>query len=257
MTKKLPLLVLALLLCAFVSVEAQTKKTWLKSTTNDGYMAMEIKNNANGKSTLTTTVNSYFGNEKLNFISATTCDTDKLANASRIQFNGTIDASMTPVVYNGQRVKEKKNASYWSFYGDFKNEITNDPEVNQFLEPKHKAMLRIPAQTIPSFNVWAIVSKLPFNNNDGVFKFNSLDETKLFVRKNQTIEYAGEEVTDVNGQQETLHKFVHKGRKMKPAYYWVNKDRELVKMQLDKEFEFVVSTEAEAKGSMVANLDED
>lgn len=256
MIKKLPLLVFAFVICTIASIEAQSKKTWFKSATGDGYMAIEVSEK-NGKPVLTTTVNSYFGNEKLNFISATTCDTEKLANASKIQFNGTIDASMRPVVYNGTRIRTKKNASYWSFNGDFKNEITNDPEVNQFLTPKHTAMLRIPSETIPSFNVMAIVTKLPFSKEEGTFKFNSLDETKLFVRKNQTIDYVGEEVANVKGEEQTVHKFAHKGKKMKPAYYWVNNSRELVKIMFDNEFEFVASSETEAKGNMVADLDED
>lgn len=255
MMKKLPLLFFSCFLVASIfSLEAQSKKTWFKSSTGDGYMAVEVVKGNNP--VVKTTVNSYFGNEKLNFVSETTCDTEKLANAKKIVFNGTIDASMTPVVYTGERVVNKKRADYWSFYGDFKNEITNDPEVNQFLKPKHKAMLRVPAETIPSFNVWAIVPNLPFSKEEGTFKFNSLDETKLFIRKN-SIDYAGEEVATINGQQQTLHKFIHQAKKMKPAYYWVNNDRKLVKMLLDNEFEFVISTEADAKGTAVANIDED
>ena len=111
--------------------------------------------------------------------------------------------------------------------------------------------------TIPSFNVWAIVSQLPFNKAEGTFRFNSLDETKLYVRKNQVIEYMGEEVAAVNGEKQTLHKFAHIGKRTKPAYYWVNNDRQLVKFVLDEEFEFVMSTKEEAMGRPVANITED
>lgn len=258
MIKKLPLVLF--ISCLFISVTlltAQSKKTWFKSTDGSGYISLEVTKDKQDKSVVITTVNSFFGNEKLDFTTATTCDSDKLANANKIQFNGTIDSNMNPVVYNGQKLKGKKKASFWSFHGDFKNQITNDPEVNQFLTPKHSSVIRIPAQTIPSFNVWAIVPELPLNKKEGTFKFNSLDETKLYVKKNHTIDYVGEEVADIDGEQQTLHKFVHKGKKMKPAYYWVNNNRELVKILLDNKFEFVTSTEAEAKSRAIANLDED
>ena len=218
---------------------------------------MERIDNDNAQSILKTTVNSYFGNEKLDFSTVTVTDSEKLANASKIVFNGTIDSNMEPVEYLGERLKTRKSGTFWSFHGNFKNEITRDPEVNQFLAPNHSAVIKMPMATIPSFNVWAIVSKLPFNKTEGTFRFNSLDETKLYVKKNQTIEYVGEEVADVNGEQQTLHKFVHDGKKMKPAYYWVNNDRELVKFILDEEFEFVMSTKEEALGRPVANIIED
>lgn len=258
MIKKLPLILIScfLIFSSFSDV-TKSKKVWFKSSDGSGYISVELMKNKQNKSVVITTVNSYFGNEKMDFVSATTCDTDKLANANKIEFNGTIDSNMSPVVYNGEKVKTKKNAAYWSFHGDFKSDITNDPEVNQFLMPKHKSVIRIPNQTIPSFNVWAIVPQLPFNKTEGTFKFNSLDETKLYVRKDQTIDYQGEEVADINGESQTLHKFVHKGKKMKPAYYWVNNDRQLVKILLDNQYEFVTSTKEEALGRTVANITDD
>ena len=246
--RKIPHLIIA---CCFIFLSFSDKKIsktyWYKSTTGKGYIAIQNLNNDNP--TLKTTVNAYFGNEKLNFSLITTNNTKKLANASKIEFNGSIDSNIDPVVYTGQIVKSNRNASFWNFTGDFKNEITNDPEVNQFLEKKHQTVLRIPNRTIPSFNVWAIVPKLPFNKKEGTFRFNSLDETKLYVRKNQEISYLGKEIVEINGNDVKLHKFLHLGEQMKPAYYWVNQDRELVKILLDNKFEFVLTTKKEALDS--------
>ena len=258
MKRNFPYLFIAFVLVfSSFSDEKKSKINWFKSTNGNGYISMERIDNDTTQSILKTTVNSYFGNEKLNFSTVTVTDTEKLANASKIVFDGTIDSNMQPVEYLGERLKTKKSGTYWSFHGNFKNEITNDPEVNQFLTPNHSAVIKMPTATIPSFNVWAIVSKLPFNKAEGTFRFNSLDETKLYVKKNQVIAYVGEEVADVDGEKQTLHKFIHTGKKMKPAYYWVNNDRELVKFILDEEFEFVASTKEEALGRPVANITED
>ena len=258
MKRNLPLLLIAfVLIFSSFSDEKKLKTTWYKSSNGDGYISIERIDDDNAQSILKTTVNSYFGNEKLNFSTVTVTDTDKLASASKIVFNGTIDSNMEPVEYLGERLKTRKSGTFWSFHGNYKNEITKDPEVNQFLPPNHSAVIKMPMATIPSFNVWAIVSELPFNKTEGTFRFNSLDETKLYVRKGQEIAYLGEEVANVDGEDQTLHKFVHKGKKMKPAYYWVNNDRDLVKFILDDEFEFVMTTKEEALGRPVANIIED
>ncbi|MDJ0645949.1 MAG: hypothetical protein QNJ57_08210 [Flavobacteriaceae bacterium] len=258
MKRNLPLLLIAfVLIFSSFSDEKKSKITWFKSASGEGYISMERIDNENAQSILKTTVNSYFGNEKLDFTTVTVTDSKKLANASKIVFNGTIDSNMEPVEYLGERLKTKKSGTFWSFHGNFKNEITNDPEVNQFLAPNHSAVIKMPVATIPSFNVWAIVSELPFNKTEGTFRFNSLDETKLYVKKGQVISYVGEEVADIDGEKQTLHKFVHQGKRMKPAYYWVNNDRELVKFILDEEFEFVVSTKEEALGRSMATITDD
>ncbi len=250
MIKKLTLL---LITCSFIflsfSDEKISKTYWYKSTNNKGYISIQKFQDNSDNNMLRTTVKATFDDEKLDFSLATISDSKKLAKASKIKFSGTIDSNIDPVVYTGERVKYNTTASYWNFTGDFKNEITSDDEVNQFLEPNHKTMIRMPAHTIPSFNIWAIVPKLPFSKKEGTFKFNSLDETKLYVRKNQTINYLGKFDTSVNGETKKLHKFVHQGKHMKPAFYWVNENRELVKILLDEEFEFVLTTKNEALAS--------
>ena len=258
MKRRIPLLLVAfVLIFSSFSDEKKSKTTWFKSTTGDGYISMERIDSKDMQSVLKTTVNSYFGNEKLEFTTLTVTDSEKLANASKIVFNGTIDSNMEPVEYIGERLKTKKSGIFWSFHGNYKNEITKDPEVNQFLLPNHSAVIKMPQATIPSFNVWAIVADLPFNKEEGTFRFNSLDETKLYVRKNQVIEYMGEEMANVNGENQMVHKFVHTGKRMKPAHYWVNNNRELVKFTLDGEFEFVMTTKEDALSRPIATISED
>lgn len=245
--RKLPQL---LVICAFVLVsfsDENTAKTyWYKSTNNKGYISIKKFENDARQHVLKTTVNAFFGNEKLNFSLATTSNSNKLANASKIEFDGTIDTNINPVVYTGERVKLNKSASYWNFTGDFKADITTDQEVNQFLEPHHKTMIRMPKYTIPSFNVWAIVPELPFSKKEGTFRFNSLDETKLYVKQNQVIAYMGKEELLIENDKQTAHKFSHTGKNSSVSYYWVNENRELVKILLDDEFEFILSTKKEA-----------
>jgi len=245
--RKLPQL---LLICAFILVsfsDENTAKTyWFKSTSNKGYISIKKFENKDNQHVLKTTVNAFFGDEKLNFSLATTSNSRKMANASKIEFDGTIDSNIDPVVYTGERVKFNQSASYWNFTGDFKADITTDEEVNQFLDPHHKTMIRMPKYTIPSFNVWAIVPELPFNKKEGTFRFNSLDETKLYVKQNQVIAYMGKEVLEINGIQQLTHKFSHQGKNSITSYYWVNENRELVKILLDEEFEFIRSSKKEA-----------
>ena len=124
MKRKLPLLLIAfVLIFSSFSDEKKSKTTWFKSSTGDGYISMERIDNDNAQSILKTTVNSYFGDEKLDFTTVTVTDTDKLANASKIVFNGTIDSNMDPVEYLGERLKTKKSGTYWSFHGNFKKKL--------------------------------------------------------------------------------------------------------------------------------------
>ncbi|NNC70804.1 MAG: hypothetical protein HKN90_08300 [Flavobacteriaceae bacterium] len=242
------LLIFTFILVSF-SDENTAKTYWYKSTNTNGYISIKKFENSLSEHVLKTTVNTYFGHEKLNFSLATTSNSKKLANASKIEFDGTIDSNINPVIYTGERVKFNNHASYWNFTGDFKSDVTNDDEVNQFLVPNHKTMIRMPKQTIPSFNIWAIVPKLPFSKKEGTFRFNVLDETKLYVKKNQVITYLGKETLRINNEELLLHKFSHTGKNSLTSYYWVNKNRELVKILLDNMYEFVLSTKKEALSS--------
>ena len=241
MKRRLPLLLIA---CSFMifsfTGEKKSKTYWYKSADNQGYISLEKTVNEKGQPILKTTVKANFDNEKLDFSLTTTCDTDKMLNASKMYFDGTIDSNMDAVNFTGNRVKTTKKASFWQFSGDYKNRMSPDPEVKPFIESEHKSSIRVPATTIPSFNILAIVPNLKFDRK-GTFKFNSLDEMKLYVKKNHTINYLGKSKEDIDGTEQELHKFVHQGKGMKTAYYWVNDSKELVKILLDGKYTFTLS----------------
>ena len=252
--KKLPLFLL--IFCVIISSFSQEKVEkdfWYTSLNTKGYIKIQkidLKKETSVSTTINTTVNATFVNEVLNFSLSTINDGDKMVSPSKLVFDGTIDSNMKPVKFIGNRIKQDtKNASYWNFQGDFTDEMETDPDFKRYTTPKHSAILRIPDRTIPSFNLWAIIPNLPFDRN-GTFKFNTLDETKLYVSKNQTVNYLGKQKISFKGETVELHKFVHQGRGMLPAYYWVNENKELVQVMLDNQFTFTLSTKEAALQSV-------
>jgi len=249
MKRKLPLVLS--ILCSITILFSQEKvesTSWYTSADTKGYISIQKVNKADDTNTLTTIntrVNSQFGNEVLDFSLSTVCDTDKLVNPSKLSFNGTIDSNMKSVIFVGNRLKKDKNASYWNFKGDFMDQATTDPELKPYFPENHNATLRIPNRTIPTFNLWAVIPNLPFDRK-GTFKFNTLDETKLYVKKNQTVNYLGTTKVDINGENMLLHKFVHQSKGKHPNYYWVNNDRELVQVLLDNKYTFTISSKKAA-----------
>ena len=87
---------------------------------------------------------------------------------------------------------------------------------------------------------------IPLMTEKGTFIFNSLDETKLYVKKNQTVNYLGKTKITIDGKTLQVHKFVLQGKKILPQYYWVNNDRELVMVLLDNKFRFILSSKENA-----------
>jgi hypothetical protein len=259
MKRKLPLILS--ILCSVTLLFSQEKvetTSWYTSADTKGYISIQKMNttdDASNSVTIKTTVNSLFGNEVLDFSLSTVCDTDKLVSPSKLNFNGTIDSNMKSVIFVGNRLKKSKNASYWNFKGDFSDEATTDPELKPYFPESHNATLRIPNRTIPTFNLWAIIPNLPFDKK-GTFKFNTLDETKLYVKKNQTVNYLGTTKAEINGENMILHKFVHQSNGKQPNYYWVNNDRELVQVLLDEQYTFTInSKEAALQVAVVNNND--
>ena len=231
------------------SQETIEKTLWYTSNDTKGFISIQQINTKIDtiiSTTLKTTVNSLFDDELLNFSVTTVCDSDKLVSPSSFTFNGSIDSNMKPVHFIGARLKkDKQDATYWTFEGDYKDEMETDPDFLRFTNAKFNSTIRMPERTIPSFNLWAIVPKLPFERK-GTFMFNSLDETKLHVRKDQTVNYLGKTNITIDSKSIEVHKFVHQGRNMLPQYYWVNNDRELVMILLDNKFRFILSTKENA-----------
>ncbi len=227
------------------SQETKEKIYWYTSSDTEGYISVQridTDNTTVFSTTLNTTVKATFNNKVLDFSLSTINATEKMVSPLKITFNGTIDDNIKPVRFTGTRIKKnKKNVSYWTFDGDFIDEMEADPDFKRFAFAKYSATLRIPDRTIPSFNLWAVIPNLPFDTK-GTFRFNSLDETKLYVKKNQTVNYLGFTRIDINGKTMKLHKFVHQGKGAQPSYYWVNEARELIQVLLDDKFMFTVSS---------------
>lgn len=221
--------------------ENTEKKYWYTSLDSEGYISIQKIKDVDNTS-LNTEVKTTLNNKILNFSVSTTNTTDKMVAPLKIVFDGNIDNNLKPVHFTGTRIKKnKKNVSYWTFDGDFTDEMETDPDVKRFTYAKYSATLRIPDRTIPSFNLWAIIPNLPFDKK-GTFKFNSLDETKLYVKKNQTVNYLGYTKVTINGEIMKLHKFVHQGKDIEASYFWVNEARELIQVLLDNKFTFRIST---------------
>ena len=250
MIKKIPLVLCALLLTTSLFAQEKIKKScWYTSIEAKGYINIQRIDSTGVKGTssiLKTNVNATFDSDALNFSLSTINDTPKMISPSKIIFDGSIDTNIKPVHFTGTRIKkDKKNISFWSFDGDFSDEMETDPDFQSFAFAKYSATLKIPNRTIPSFNVWAIVPNLPFDRK-GTFIFNSLDETKLYVRKNRTINYLGKYKATIHGKEMLLHKFVLQGKKTEPTYFWVNDKRELVQILLDNKYTFTKNTEKAA-----------
>jgi len=250
--KKLPLLVG---LCLVLSVHAQSDDiavqnevknvTWFTSNDTKGFIKIQ-ESSVDNSTILSTQVEAKFDDENLNFTLVSTNDDKKLLFPTLFKFTGTIDSEIKPVTFTGTRIKTVKNGvSYWNFKGDFVDQLETDPDIQKFTFAKYNATLKIPERTVPSFNLWAIIPNLEFSRK-GTFIFNSLDETKLYVNMNQTVNYLGTDEIDVNGVNTKTHKFVHQGKKIKKSYFWVSETRELLQVKLDDKYTFTKSTKQKA-----------
>ncbi|MBJ2175430.1 hypothetical protein JBL43_14355 [Aureibaculum sp. A20] len=257
MIKKLPLF-LGMLCLSITSFSQENLENiyWYTSLDTEGYISFQ-KLDSNNQNTINTVVKANFDSEVLNFSLSTSCESEKMVIAKEFKFHGTIDSNIEPVNFTGTKIKTDKNdISFWHFKGDYVDEIDSDPDVQRFTFAKYNATLKIPARTIPTFNLWAIIPKLPFDRR-GTFKFNALDETKLYVLKNHTVNYLGTTTTKINGKDMKLHKFVHQGKGMKDAYYWVSEERELMQVFLDDKYTFTLSSkEAALQTAMLSKSEE-
>ncbi len=108
----------------------------------------------------------------------------------------------------------------------------------------------LPHRTVTDFALFEIVRRLPFNK-DKTFEFHCLEASELNLKKNNRVRYLGREEIDLRGKKTSLHKFEQEtehGRK--PAQYWVNEGRELIRIVIDGRKEFLLSTEADAKRAL-------
>ncbi len=255
MKKKLSLLISTSSLVALVFIITsfsadETEKTyWYTSTDVKGYISIQKidTESEDGKisTSIHTVVDARFEKKPISFKLSTACEGNKMVSPNKLIFNGLMDISIEPVNFIGKVLNKDNKGSYWNFEGDFIKDMASDPEARKFIDSDFNAIIRMPTATIPSFNLWAIVPNLPFTK-EGTFKFNLLDETKLYVRKKQTVNYLGKHNTSINGEEMSLHKFVQQGKGTGTIYYWVNDAKVLVQVTLDDKFTFTLTTKENA-----------
>jgi len=109
----------------------------------------------------------------------------------------------------------------------------------------------IPEHTVTDFVLFEIVRTRPFDK-EKVFEFNSLEASELNLKRDHKVVYVGREEVEIEGQKQSLHKFEQSGKGIRPAYYWVNDDRQLVRVLMDERKEFLLSTQEKALSAFKA-----
>ena len=109
--------------------------------------------------------------------------------------------------------------------------------------------MEIPPRTATSFSVFEIVKGRPFDK-EKVFEFNSLEAEELNLKKDHKLTYVGPEELEIGGEKVKLHKFEETGGGIRPTQYWVNEAHQLVRVVMDEEKEFLLTTEEKAKAGV-------
>lgn len=103
----------------------------------------------------------------------------------------------------------------------------------------------LPWRTVFAPLVWEVVVNLPFDRERS-FPFHYLDPEGLVLRQNHTLKYLGKETVSLEAETKEAHKFAHSGEDFLPIYYWVDNDRNLVKVLMSEGREFVLTTRQKA-----------
>ena len=106
----------------------------------------------------------------------------------------------------------------------------------------------IPEHTVTEATLLEIIPQLPFVEGT-VFKFNLFFISKLKVQRKHEIKYLGLEEIQVNNTAKALHKFEQKGSGIKSIRYWLDDQHQLLRILKDNKEEFLLSTQAQVKGS--------
>ena len=106
--------------------------------------------------------------------------------------------------------------------------------------------LPIPEHTVTEFAMFEIVRRLPIRK-DTSFQFNLLTLESLRVQESQKVVYGGREEIEIGGQKRKLHKFEHRAELETKTEYWVDDNRELIRVVFQGRDEMVLTSEARAK----------
>lgn len=100
--------------------------------------------------------------------------------------------------------------------------------------------------TVTDYALLDIVPRLPFKEGR-VFEFDLFIVEKLQAQRSHKIDYRGLEKVSINGTEKMLHKFEQKGSGIKNVKYWVDDDKQLVRVLKDDKEELLLTTQAEAE----------
>ena len=160
------------------------------------------------------------------------------------------DAWLTPVRIGSKGEGDDEFMTYtggiaWPPDPDAPGKLTVDVAGDQLRRIK----LDLPRKTVTDFALFDIVRRLPFDK-EKVFEFNCLEASELNLKKGHRLTYVGTEELELGGKKALLHKFEHSTDGRIVSVYWVNEDRQLVRLVMDERKEFLLTTEQKAKAAL-------
>jgi len=107
----------------------------------------------------------------------------------------------------------------------------------------------LPEGTVDQFLLFDIVCRQPFDKNT-TFGFHPLETHELNAKRDNTLHYVGVEEINVGKKAVKTHRFDQRARNRTRIKYWVTEKRDLARVLIDDEKDFILTTEAEAKKAL-------
>ena len=109
--------------------------------------------------------------------------------------------------------------------------------------------LKLPERTITGFGLFEVVKQRPFKKDD-VLKFHSLEASELNLKKDNTLTYVGEEKIRRHDWGVQTHKFEHERGGRLVTEFWLNENRQLVRVIIDGSKTMILTTKDHAQGAL-------
>ena len=107
----------------------------------------------------------------------------------------------------------------------------------------------LPAHTVTDFAIFEIVRSFPPAQAE-TLAFNSLEASELNPKKNHRLAWKADEELTISGEKKKLRRYEQSGDGIHPISYWLDDKGELVRVLVDEEKEYLLSTEAHARQAM-------
>jgi len=112
-----------------------------------------------------------------------------------------------------------------------------------------KVELRLPEGTVTDFALFEVVRGLAFDKA-AALEFHSLEASELNLKREHKIAYLGEQEVALGEGKKRLHAFEHTGRGIRPAHFWLDASRRLVRVVIDGRKEFLLATRDDAMNAI-------